>query len=61
MNQILLLILMFCGGIAIAVQPSINGRLAQKVGTLASMDQRFETSDHSLAVGALARGAACPP
>ena len=36
MNQILLLVLMFCGGIAIAVQPSINGRLAQKVGTLES-------------------------
>jgi len=46
MNQILLLILMFCGGIAIAVQPSINGRLAQKVGTL-------ESSCISFAVGTL--------
>ena len=36
MNQVLFLVLMFCGGIAIAVQPSINGRLAQKVGTLES-------------------------
>ena len=46
MNQILLLVLMFCGGIAIAVQPSINGRLAQKVGTL-------ESSCISFAVGTL--------
>ena len=44
MNQILLLALMFCGGIAIAVQPSINGRLAQKIGT-------FESSCISFAVG----------
>jgi len=46
MNQILLLVLMFCGGIAIAFQPSINGRLAQKVGT-------FESSCISFAVGTL--------
>ena len=46
MNQILLLVLMFCGGIAVAVQPSINGRLAQKVGT-------FESSCISFAVGTL--------
>ena len=44
MNQVLFLVLMFCGGIAIAVQPSINGRLAQKVGTL-------ESSCISFAVG----------
>ena len=36
MNQILLMFLMFLGGIAIAIQPSINGRLAQKVGALES-------------------------
>jgi len=46
MNQILLLVLMFCGGIAIALQPSINGRLAQKVGTI-------ESSCISFAVGTL--------
>ncbi len=46
MNQLLLLALMFCGGIAVAVQPSINGRLAQKVGT-------FESSCISFAVGTL--------
>jgi bacterial/archaeal transporter family-2 protein len=46
MSQILLLVLMFCGGIAIAIQPSINGRLAQKVGTI-------ESSCISFAVGTL--------
>ena len=46
MNQILLLSLMFLGGIAIAIQPSINGRLAQKVGAL-------ESSMISFAVGTL--------
>ncbi len=39
--------LMFLGGIAVAVQPSINGRLAQKIGTL-------ESSAISFTVGALA-------
>ncbi len=46
MNQISLLFLMFLGGIAIAIQPSINGRLAQKVGAL-------ESSLISFAVGTL--------
>lgn len=46
MNHILLLVLMFCGGLAVAVQPSINGRLAQKVGTI-------ESSCISFAVGTL--------
>lgn len=46
MSQFLLFLLMFCGGIAIAVQPSINGRLAQKVGT-------FESACISFAVGTL--------
>ena len=35
-RQLLLFALMFCGGIALTVQPSINGRLAQKTGILAS-------------------------
>lgn len=46
MSHFLLVFLMFCGGIAIAVQPSINGRLAQKVGIL-------ESSCISFAVGTL--------
>jgi transporter family-2 protein len=37
---------MFCGGITVALQPSINGRLAQKVGIL-------ESSCISFAVGTL--------
>lgn len=47
MSNMMLMVLMACGGVAIAMQPSINGRLAQKVGT-------FESSFISFAVGALA-------
>jgi transporter family-2 protein len=47
MRQLLLFVLMFCGGIAVAVQPSINGRLAQKTGVL-------ESSCISFSVAALA-------
>jgi bacterial/archaeal transporter family-2 protein len=44
---LLLLLFMFCGGIAIALQPSINGRLAGRIGTV-------ESSCISFAVGTLA-------
>ena len=47
MNTLLLFFLMVCGGIAVAVQPSINSRLAQKTGVL-------ESSCISFTVGALA-------
>lgn len=47
MNQALWLVLMFCGGIAVAVQPSINARLAERVGA-------YESSLVSFAVGTLA-------
>jgi len=40
-------LLMVCGGMAVAVQPSINARLAQKTGA-------FESSLISFAVGTLA-------
>ena len=46
MSTYLLLVLMFCGGIAVALQPSINGRLAQRVGVI-------ESSSISFAVGTL--------
>lgn len=46
MSRLLLLGLMFLGGICIALQPSINGRLAQKIGVL-------ESSCVSFAVGTL--------
>ena len=47
MNNMLLIVLMACGGLAVAVQPSINARLAQKVGS-------YESSLISFAVGTLA-------
>jgi len=46
MSSVVFFILMFCGGISVAVQPSINGRLAEKVGVI-------ESSFISFAVGAL--------
>lgn len=46
MSNPMLVCLMICGGIAVAIQPSINGRLAQKIGS-------FESSFISFAVGAL--------
>lgn len=42
----MLVLLMACGGVAVAVQPSINARLAQKVGCI-------ESSLISFAVGTL--------
>lgn len=47
MNNLLLVFLMACGGLAVAIQPSINARLAQKVGS-------YESSLISFAVGTLA-------
>lgn len=47
MNNYILYLLMLCGGIAIAVQPSINARLARIVGVL-------ESSCISFAVGTAA-------
>jgi transporter family-2 protein len=47
MNNLWLILLMACGGMAVAVQPSINARLAQKVGS-------YESSLISFAVGTLA-------
>jgi len=46
MNNLILVLLMACGGLAVALQPSINARLAQKVGS-------FESSLLSFAVGTL--------
>ncbi|HIJ94656.1 MAG TPA: DMT family transporter [Desulfuromonadales bacterium] len=47
MSTMVLVLLMTCGGLAVAIQPSINARLAQKVGS-------FESSLISFAVGTLA-------
>ncbi|NVN91382.1 MAG: DMT family transporter [Desulfuromonadales bacterium] len=47
MNNLTLTLLMLCGGFAIAIQPSINARLARKIGD-------YESSMISFAVGTLA-------
>lgn len=47
MGNIFWILLVLCGGIGVAVQPSINARLAQKTGAI-------ESSFISFAVGALA-------
>ncbi len=47
MSNMILVVLMACGGLAVAIQPSINARLAQKVGS-------YESSLISFAVGTVA-------
>lgn len=47
MSSVMLMFFMFCGGVAVALQPSINGRLAQRIGIV-------ESSCVSFAVGTLA-------
>jgi bacterial/archaeal transporter family-2 protein len=46
MTNLVLLVIMFCAGISVAVQPSVNARLAQKVGVI-------ESACISFAVGTL--------
>ena len=46
MTNLVLLVVMFCSGIAVALQPSVNARLAQKVGVI-------ESAFISFAVGTL--------
>jgi bacterial/archaeal transporter family-2 protein len=36
MTNLMLLAIMFCAGVSVAVQPSVNARLAQKVGVIES-------------------------
>lgn len=47
MNNLVLILLLACGGLAIATQPSINAQLARKIGS-------FESSLISFAVGTMA-------
>ncbi|BCS52248.1 DMT family transporter [Geobacter sp. SVR] len=47
MSNLVMMMLMVCGGMAVAIQPSINARLAQKTGA-------YESSLISFAVGTLA-------
>lgn len=47
MTNMMFMLMMFCAGITVAVQPSINARLAQKVGVI-------ESACISFAVGTVA-------
>jgi len=56
MSNFVLLLLMFCGGIAAAIQPSINGRLAQKIGIIESSCISFAVGTFFLLGGAVLAG-----
>lgn len=47
MNNVVIFMIMIAGGVAVAIQPSINARLAQRVGV-------YESSFISFAIGTLA-------
>ena len=47
MSNLTVLLMMVCGGMAVALQPSINARLAQRIGA-------YESSMISFAVGTIA-------
>ncbi len=47
MSNMMFMLMMFCAGITVAVQPSVNARLAQKVGII-------ESACISFAVGTIA-------
>jgi len=56
MAPLLLFLLMFCGGIAVALQPSINGRLAEHVGTVTSSCISFAIGTFALLAVVLCGG-----
>src|SRR4051794_38993360 len=56
MSTLFLFIAMFCAGLAVAVQPSINGRLAQRIGAIESSCVSFAVGTAVLLVVALAFG-----
>jgi transporter family-2 protein len=56
MHSLGFFLLMFLGGIAVAVQPSINGRLAQKIGAVESAAVSFAIGTIALVVVALVAG-----
>lgn len=56
MANLNLLAIMFCAGITIAVQPSINSRLAQKVGVLESACISFAVGTFALLLVVLLTG-----
>jgi transporter family-2 protein len=56
MNSLFLMALMFCGGIAVALQPSVNARLAQKVGVVESAAVSFAVGTAALLLVVLWQG-----
>jgi bacterial/archaeal transporter family-2 protein len=56
MNNLLWFVLMFSGGIAVAIQPSINGRLAQRIGVVEGSCVSFAVGTLALLLVALAAG-----
>lgn len=56
MSNLYLLGMMFCAGIAIAVQPSVNARLAQKVGVVESACISFAVGTAVLLIVVLVSG-----
>lgn len=60
MNHLLPILLMACAGAAVALQPSINARLAQKVGLLESACSSFAVGTVTLAFVLLLSGKGLP-
>jgi bacterial/archaeal transporter family-2 protein len=58
MSNLLLFVLMFASGIMVAVQPSINARLAQKIGLLESACVSFAVGTGALLLASLLMGRA---
>ncbi len=56
MGSLSLFLLMFLGGMAVAIQPSINGRLAQRVGIMESSCISFAVGTFVLLVLVLVSG-----
>ena len=56
MSSAMLMFFMFCGGMAVALQPSINGRLAQRIGIVESSCVSFAVGTLALLVVALLAG-----
>ena len=56
MSNVMLFLMMFGGGIAVAIQPSINGRLAQRIGVVESACISFAVGTLALLVVAVVAG-----
>ena len=56
MSKLTLMLIMFCAGTTVAIQPSVNARLAQKVGVIESACISFTVGAFALVVAALAAG-----